>query len=732
MPPLDVDVAAGGPGRTLDAFFCLAFLAKNDNFGRNSPKSIEHMVDYFKWIGVNRVTIMVYANQAWGANCTIPSWDTDDKGYLDDMLERMDRAGGVGLVAGIVADGMYGKVVSGGREVRKMPADEAREVILKGFDEFLDRYAKYPSLKGIALGSMETIGFLDTLQEKGVLAEVVARIHRRRPDLEVLTYLGNEHLQVPYFSGRGGSPTTWDIVSEWEQGREPWQGMLAWRVHREWQRLNRDALELKAVRGLTVYEMLQPDDHRLHDTYSNEPRQGIYLDTFRCQALSDFIDTPHAAIFSTFTEGWIGLHEEMNFWYTRPWTAPDMNPAGAFATMAFAQAQGQRDRQTISAGTWNMKYFGLEPGIRKFARALRSLPPATMEDCLHVGDAEDGSPAPVTGTVRVRWAVHQGKRYVSAQNMTPFAQSVRVGQTRLVLGPFELAALADDGDGDPRFGLDDSPAYRSWLSERLASYEALCKEVAALNPKAVPAPYLAVAAQARKELEAGNLYTADIALAYGLVEELKLRKAILNPPRTSVPRVSAAPPTSGDLDAWPAEAADVQADGAELLCGMIYSPNSWQGPEDLSMRIRLAHDGEYLYIGVAVIDSVVQARDLLSIHVSKEAYLDWRGKRAPFDKSWSVSAPVGEGTDAGPVAAGPWVCRKTPTGYVAEGKLPLADMGTAAGGSLGLVVKVSDHDGTPNLYELATWARKQEMMWPNQPHFAYWEDARGCGRLVLE
>ena len=112
LPPLE---GLETSTRKLDLFIPLAFLATRDYFGHNHPRSIEHMVQYCRHVGINSVTMMVYANQGWGAMCTIPAWDTDDKGFLDDILTQMDRAGGVELIAGIVADGMYGKTRAGGR-----------------------------------------------------------------------------------------------------------------------------------------------------------------------------------------------------------------------------------------------------------------------------------------------------------------------------------------------------------------------------------------------------------------------------------------------------------------------------------------------------------------------------------------------------------------------------------------------------------------------------------------
>ncbi len=155
LPELKVDAPDPKNQRTLDMFFPLTFLATRDNFGWKSPKSVDHMVDYGKFIGVNRVTMVVYANQAsWGSSARIPSWDIKHEGELDGILKTLDARGDFGLVAAIVADGMYGNVKSGGKKVADMSPEKAREVLLKGIDEFIDRYGKYKSLKGIALGSM--------------------------------------------------------------------------------------------------------------------------------------------------------------------------------------------------------------------------------------------------------------------------------------------------------------------------------------------------------------------------------------------------------------------------------------------------------------------------------------------------------------------------------------------------------------------------------------------------
>jgi hypothetical protein len=367
--PLEVEAPEAENQRVLDAFFPLFFLATRDNFGWQSPQAVEHMAQYMKQIGVNRVTMMVYGNQAsWGGAATIPAWDVPGETPLEGILATLDRVGGVGFIAGIVADGMYGNVTSGGRKVADMPEAEARDVILKGLGEFIDRYGKHPSLKGVALGSMETIGFFDMLNAKGIADDAVAFIKGRKPEWEVLTYVGNIHLQAPYFGSRFDAPTTWDVVKKWEEGTKPWPSVVADEVLRDWRMWKHDPEELKKIPGLAIYEEMHPDDHRLHDVYPvQDPRQGAYFDVVRSQEISAAIDTPYAAIFSTFSEGHIGLDQELNFWYSKYWTGPDFYPAAPHGLFGFAQAMANNDRLSLSAGTWSVMYFGLEPGMRRFA-----------------------------------------------------------------------------------------------------------------------------------------------------------------------------------------------------------------------------------------------------------------------------------------------------------------------------------------------------------------------------
>jgi hypothetical protein len=227
-----------------------------------------------------------------------------------------------------------------------------------------------------------------------------------------------------------------------------------------------------------------------------------------------------------------------------------------------------------------------------------------------------------------------------------------------------------------------------------------------------------------------------------------LRHEILNPPSLSAKKVNAAPPMNGNLDAWPAAAADIVAEGGQYLSGHTYFPNSWAGPKDLSARLRLANDGTNLYVGVEVRDSVVaqyddaenrykrtfKRADSCGIRLSTNgAYMDWASPASVrSDKSWPISVPF-DGKPVEGKGAGGWAytCRPTATGYVFEGKAPLAGLNVKPGGSIGFLLTITDVDKEPNV-KGSGWAAKQCFLYPHLPNFQYWDDVRNCGRLVIE
>ncbi len=711
--------------RFIDLFFPLSFLMTRDNFGWRSPQSPQHLVDYCRLVGLNRVTLMVYANQTWGAMCTIPSWGAKEAPgpwTLDSVLDTLDRAGDLGLVAGIVAtgrdqsgiQGMYGTIQAGGRDVVSMSPDELRRAVTTGLDEFLARYGRHRSLRGLSFGSMETIGFWELLNDRGVLADVVAHVKQQRPDLMVQTFFGNGYLQVPYFDGQRYPVTEAGVLAKWEQQGGSWPDFVGREAFAAWRRppYRHDPVAARQVTGLTVFEMLHPDDHRLHPLYRWQPRAPIYYDVFRSRALSEAAGLDYAAVFATFTEGHLGLKSSLNFWHDKLWTAPDMNGPGPLAREPFATALGHRDRLGLSLGAWTCKTFGWEPHLRRFAAAYRALPPILMTDVV------------TPDWLRVRWVRWQNRRYVSCLSLVPFAAAAAVDGRAVALEPYDLVTWADDGAAAPQVTTTAPAAYVQFVTGRLREYRERHRQLQALDPAAAPPVYRAAADQAEQLLAAGQPHAADEAIGFGLAEELALRLAVLQRPRIDVPR-TAAPPLDGELDHWPPAALNLLAETGDYLAGHVYFPTSWTGPQDLSLRLRLCHDGQRLYFGLDVRDDVAELGDQAALRFSPTNYRDWRSAVAKWETQYLIARPLGDGPGTAPGST-----RRRPGGWLLEGSVPLSVLKVAPGGRIGFQVALADNDRSGNLAG-HSWAVKQAMLLPHEPNFAFWQDARGLGELVL-
>ena len=100
--------------------------------------------------------------------------------------------------------------------------------------------------------------------------------------------------------------------------------------------------------------------------------------------------------------------------------------------------------------------------------------------------------------------------------------------------------------------------------------------------------------------------------------------------------------------------------------------------------------------------------------------------------TWPIAIPFDGKATTGKGRAGfAYTCRRTDKGYVFEGSAPLADLKLAPGGSMGFLLSLSDVDKQPNV-KGSGWAAKQAFLVPHKPNYAYWNDVRNCGRLVLE
>jgi hypothetical protein len=314
----------------------------------------------------------------------------------------------------------------------------------------------------------------------------------------------------------------------------------------------------------------------------------------------------------------------------------------------------------------------------------------------------------------------------------PFPQEIRVDGKRVSVPPYELVTLTGNKLTAPKITAGKTDAgYRKWLAERLESYGKLYKSVRALDPEAAPEAYRRVAVAARRHLTRGELYTADRVLAPGLASELRLRQEILRPPVVRAPRLRRPPSLEGNLNRWPSKASDLRAETGEFLAGHTFFPNSWTGPEDLSARLRLGHDGTNLYVGLEIRDSVLSGKDSCMIRMSYANYRKWRGDSHRYEITMRFALPLARKKVTGSIGTVLYTSTQTERGYAVEAIVPLKDLKVKPGGACGFLVVASDTDRGKNLCP-ESWAQKQTLLLPHQPNFTFWSDARTTGEVVFE
>ncbi len=717
LPVLKVDTPDPLKPRRLGHYNSLGnYLATRLYFGAGSKDSIKHMVDYFAYVGVNEISWGVILNNSYAFDCTIPSWGKGDNSeHLDKVLTAMDEKGDMNFVAGFALDNNF---IINKKQLKNMSPAELKDCISAGFDEFLSRYGKYKSLKGIVLGAQYGITFADLLREKGILESIVKGIKRAKTGIEVYTYVGGKALHEEYFDG-ADKVSSWDVISRWEKSDKTWSDFLGAEIGSLWKKWNRSPADFKN-KGLLVSEQYQPDDYRIFGLYAQQARPYIYYDVDNSQARSDIVNTNYANLWNTHFEGWFGLIPGYNFWYKKLWVAPDFNAPPPHSLAAFTRPLIHRDRFVINAGSWNVKYFGSEVNYRRFAQAFRSLPPDMMKDVTGIDD----------DTVKARWLPYKGKRYISLVNKTPFPAELTVDGHIVILPCDEISTIVDTGPEEPIITIRPSTEYRNWVAKRIANFVKTAGELKALDASAISYVFDDVSNTAYGQLDGGKPYAANTTLGFGLEKELELRKSILARPSIFVPRVISAPPTKGELDSWPKNSTDLKAETGDFLAGHLYFPNSWQGPKDLSARLRTAHDGTTLYLSFRINDDLLTAGDTCQIWLSKDNYKNWKGAVQKIESGiLTFDIKTGDNKKTGPFT---YSCELDGSGFLITATAKLSGLDIKPGEEIGFLLYYADLDGTKNLNS-AKWVRKQALLLPHDPNFVYWgEDARVLGRLVLE
>ncbi len=726
LPPIEIDDPDPENPRIMGEIYNWSLVPRRGIFGlADRMTAFDHIAEYHAYLGHNVVSWPIVSNNGWGFRCIIPAWDGGNdpaKEDLEPMLDACDRHG-IKFIP-IFNNGYRFNI--GGEPYSEDRKEEYTRALKTGFRQFFERYGHHPSLYAIGMDTQDLSpsygqGALDVFRTCfGSLQNFVDFIHDIEPDVKVMHLLGGRSIHAQYF------PNASEVVERWQESDKRWPQHLAEEILALWKGWDRDPEELNAVEGLTTVLNYQTDDHAIFDSYSQNPRSMYYYDLDVSQPRSDLIDTRAALIWNTFFEAWLGLYPDpQSFWYLKEWVAPDFCPAPPCALAGWGHAMMHRDRNMILAGAWNRKGGGHEAAIRRFSEEMRSLPPVELADVEMQGDSP----------VQVRAATWRGNTYASVLNATPFEAEVTVtigdSERAVSLDPFALKALQAPGTQAVSAQGKASAAYVEWIEGRLTEYDDLLQEVGNLDPEATPEQYDAHLRRALELRDTGDYFRTDKTFGHGLTTELALRKRVLAPPQTRVPRIDSAPPMNANLDRWPSEATDITAEDANIATH-LYFPGSWHGPDDLSARVRLAHDGTKLYFGIEVRDQLLTGKDQLGLYLSPERYRQWLPQSLNYEMHFVVPVPV-DGAEA--TAEGPrgFTCtsRPTSTGYVAEGSLDMAELDLKSGSTIGWVVQISEDDNTPHLNN-DRWARKAAMIIPNSPTFAYWSDARTCGQLLFE
>ncbi len=721
LPAMEVRDADPSNPRLIGDLYNWSLVPVHNIFGRtNRTTAFDHIVEYYQYLGCNLVSWPVVSNNSWGFKCRIDAWggkDADDE--LEGILSACDKKSMNFIATFEIGRGF---TINGKRFSNDQTA--FMQGLMDGFDEFITRYGHHRSLCGIAFGTPDFgpaygEATIDMILQSVGLENFTNFIHQRKKDLKILTFIGARDLHMEYFND------IWSVLSRWENSDIAWNQHLANEVLSLWKKWGRDPAEFTAIKGLTTVYQYQPDDHGIYDSYAQQPRSMFYYDVDNSAQKSDNINTRAVMLWNTFYESWLGLAPDLNFWYRKLWVAPDFNASEPYAGASWARAMEHRDRNIIISGAWNRKSGGHEATLRQFAKSFRELPGVEMEDVtVSGGDA-----------IKVRRALMGNKMFISLLNVSPFPEKVKVsvssGDREIDLTPFSMQTIMINGTSSVSASMKTNELYKKYVMDRIQLFNNLISKVNKINNVAAGPRYSTHAKNASRLLEENKIHAADAALGYGLLSELELRLRILKPQVFIAGRTADELDPGVNLDDWPKNALDIKADNGSYFSTHLYFPNTWNGPADLSARIRICHDGKKLYVGAKVSDSVLQPKDNLTMWLSRENYRNWRENSQKVELlNLGISAPFDQKSSHGETSDYTWTAVPVDGGYIFFATIDMQSLKIFPGESIGFLFRIGDHDNTPNLYS-ANWAMDATMLVPHLENFVNWSDARTCLELKL-
>ena len=714
LPPLEINEPDNS--RDLGIVYNYSKIPRLCTFGgKGDEKAFEHMVEYHRFRGDNLISWPVVVNNSWGFYCKIPAWDGGDnvRGIeLEQALAACEKAGMKFLPVFNVG---FSFTMNGNKDADSDPA-ERRALIEKGFTQFIERYGKSSSLYGIAFDTQDLSpnyggGAMDQWKKSfGSRAEFKKFMGTIAPNLPLFSFLGGKGIHKQYFDAPG------DVLKRWEDSDTVWSSHLANEAETLWNSWDRNPKELNKD-GIETILNYQVDDARIFDTYYQNPRAAFYWDLEASAEKAALVDTRKAMVWNTFYEAYIGLNSH-NWWYQKLWVAPDFSPAPPYGLYGQILAMSHRDRDMMLIGAWGRKGGGMEQALREFAVAYRELP------------ADELQPLTIKGSsvLIARGIAENDKYYLNVLNSTPFEQVLKINKKNERVKPFSTITCVLVKP--PVLSGKVAKSYEEWVKARLNKFKNEIDSIREINKDALPVAYDRHLKNAKDLFNDKKIYEADQALGYGLQRELDTRLAILHPRELSVPCIAKVPALNSTIDKWPTNTADWQTDDSHIATHLFFT-GQWDGKGDLSARIRSAHDSNTLAFVIQVLDQDQHKRDGATMHFSAANYLECSPQLSKYETT--ISIPVPTGVEPLPL--------KGPFGL--QGSVRLIDGGyeiamqfdktmlPLKNGRIGWIFSLSDDDENSSSKSNG-WARKQALLFPNDPLYTYWNDARTCGELVLE
>ncbi|HUT61332.1 MAG TPA: sialate O-acetylesterase [Phycisphaerae bacterium] len=741
LPPAEVREPNDLPRRHVGAFFEDTRMFRY-NFGSYGPTGPKRLVQYVRYAGHNMLSFDVVL-YAW-SKCSVPAFEGNPGGGdpTEQVLVECDKAG-VDFLAVFDPTAQY-KVK--GLPTGDLTDEKVIDAWVEGIEQFVDRYGKHPSLKGVSFGGPAGCNRFRSPKLTQLQLKLHAMLQKKRPDIALHVFFGNKHLHGTIFNTEGYRPYN-AIISKWEAGpaEQSFDDVLAAVVSKYWRdRLHMDVKDFRGKPGLIVHRSFYPNDHRCFEHYPmRTPRYMIYRDYNRSQKVSDDLangGAEGACIFGSYFEMVVPLWAPRNFWWERTWIAPQVPAGGPHALEAYTEPLYQRDYPVMLHGSWNEPLVGHASRYRAFARAFRTLPAKPFEtvhrgDCVavrrlaaggatwfyvlnnHASEARvqialDGQ-AKVTDLLSGRPVTFRGKTL--AVDMPPYSLrtfkapgAVALGKVSSERGPLSI----DHVFHRMETSAGDLVGLMSATPELPGKYKAALDEVAA-------------------HIVAGRVEGADRALPDTLAQELKLRLWMTKDrPRMIARRTAREVRVDGKLDEWRDAKPAAVLDQPGNLANNHHFGHQWSGPKDLSATVWAEHDGTNLLLAVRVLDQAVHKQDGLLLKFP----LDYRslGEGAkPGNRTFQIAAPTGEKPVEVRKGGAHLLARRTKDGYIVEAAVPLEAIGAIPGGTTGLHLLLEEIDDPDYPLPKFTWSRIQHMEWPVNPWWTVWRDSQCAGELRL-